>query len=181
GERRAGTARRRLPDESASSSQAQRPRQSRLILSVATEWHYAICGWPSARTLTGIALWRGIPDTGSKLRSVLTKRLVLWRSVVSSPPGRPPRACAIEITPRGTAVGGGGPAGQAAARVRHRDHARRHVARRGGHGIDEGMVGFDTNQAAGVDAQALQVEGMHERGARRRALAQPRQVIRRTG
>src|SRR4030095_341673 len=72
--------------------------------SAATKWHYAICGLPSARTLTGIALWRGMPDTGSKSRSVLTRRLVLWRWAVSPPPGRPPRACAIEITPCGTSL-----------------------------------------------------------------------------
>jgi len=60
----------------------------------------------SARTFTGIALWRGIPEIGSKSRSVVTSRLVALPMARTRPSssGTSPRACAIEITPGSTSV-----------------------------------------------------------------------------
>jgi len=53
-----------------------------------------------------MALWRGMPEMGSKSRSVLTRRPVVLPMVRTSPSrsGASPCACAIETTPGRTST-----------------------------------------------------------------------------
>jgi hypothetical protein len=60
----------------------------------------------SARTFSGMALCRGMPEIGSKSRSTETRRAVVLAIVRTCPSssGSPPRACAIETTPGRTSI-----------------------------------------------------------------------------
>src|SRR5439155_18051671 len=89
----------------------------------------------SGRTVTGMALWRGMPEMGSKSRSVLTRRPVVLPMVRTSP-----------------SRSGASPCG-----VCHRDDAGPHVDRCLGDAVDEVVIRVDPDDVPGLSTDVPEI------------------------